>query len=147
MEKWTGAAGICMNSRHELLMVREETSKGESAWTVPTGGVESGETSEQCVIREVAEESGYEASILRKLKVKEGQYENLNIRYEVHYFLVEAIGGNLQIQDPDNSIREIAWKTYEELKCLPLFYPEDRDFIASLLNGSAEERIEDSSII
>lgn len=140
MEKWTGAAGICVNSRNELLMVREETSNGESAWTVPTGGVEPGETNEQCVVREIAEETGYEVSILEKLKVKSGKYENLNIHYEVHYFLVEATGGKMQIQDPDNSVREIAWKTSEEVEALPLYYPEDRSFIAGLMNEAADKR-------
>lgn len=140
MEQWTGAAGICINSRNELLMVREETSNSESAWTVPTGGVEPGETNEQCVVREIAEETGYEVSILGKLKVKSGQYENLNIRYEVHYFLVEAVGGKLQLQDPDNSVREIAWKTREEVEALPLHYPEDRGFIAGLLKEATDKR-------
>lgn len=133
MEKWTGAAGICVNDRNELLMVREEIAGGGSAWTVPAGGVEPPETVEQCAVREMAEETGYLARVQEKLRVKSGEYEHLGIVYEVHYFLMEAIGGQAQLQDPDNLVREIGWKPLQEVKSLPLVYPEDREYLASRL--------------
>lgn len=64
-----------MNAQNELLMVREETTDGASAWTVPTGGVEPGETIEECAIREMAEETGYLVEIVEKLKIKKGEYK------------------------------------------------------------------------
>lgn len=135
--KWIGAAGICVNAQNQLLMVREKTGKGASSWSVPTGGVETGETNEQCAIREMAEETGYAAEIRQKLKVKKGTYEKLGIIYEVHYFLMVIIGGQLQLQDPDQQVMEIAWKSLEELDALPLTYPEDRDFLAGFLQTPA----------
>jgi aminoglycoside 6'-N-acetyltransferase len=136
-----GAAGICVNARKELLMVREDIAGGESAWTVSAGGVEPGETLEQCVVREMAEETGYQVRILEKLRVKSGEYENLGIAYEVHYFQVEATGGEARLQDPDGLVREIAWKPLQEVMSLPLLYPEDRDYLIGRLIALVDNRL------
>jgi hypothetical protein len=61
--------------------------------------------------------------------VKTGSYEELNVTFEVHYFLVIKVGGKRNIQDPDNLIYDIAWKNVEELETLELSFPEDRDFL------------------
>lgn len=141
MEKWVGAAGICVNACNELLMVREDIGDGASAWTVPAGGVEPGETWEQCVVREIAEETGYLVRVREELRVKSGEYENLGIAYEVHYFLVEAIGGQAQLQDPDDLVREIGWKPLQEVMSLPLVYPEDRDYLMGRLNALVDNKL------
>ncbi|WP_341201010.1 NUDIX hydrolase [Planomicrobium okeanokoites] len=133
METWYGAAGICINESSQLLMVLEGETVETQKWSIPTGGLEKGETFEQCVLREIEEETGFTAEILTKLKVKKGVYEHLNIAYEVHYFAVNIIGGEAKIQDPDESILDIAWKPAEELRMLPFSYPEDRDELLSFL--------------
>lgn len=133
MEIWYGAAGICINESSQLLMVLEGETVETQKWSIPTGGLEKGETFEQCVLREIEEETGFTAEILTKLKVKKGVYEHLNIAYEVHYFAVNIIGGEAKIQDPDESILDIAWKPAEELRMLPFSYPEDREELLSFL--------------
>lgn len=133
METWYGAAGICINESSQLLMVLEGETVETQKWSIPTGGLEKGETFEQCVLREIEEETGFTAEILTKLKVKKGVYEHLNIAYEVHYFAVNIIGGEAKIQDPDESILDIAWKPAEELRMLPFSYPEDREELLSFL--------------
>lgn len=134
MEKWLGAAGICCNENNELLMVLETLGK----WTVPTGGKMGHETFEECIIREIAEETGYIAEIAEKLKVKSGTYDDIQIAYEVHYFLVKIIGGTAHIQDPDQLIVDIAWKPEQEVAVLEMNYPEDREYLIEHLkrNGS-----------
>ncbi|MFC3212526.1 NUDIX hydrolase [Planomicrobium okeanokoites] len=133
MGTWYGAAGICINESSQLLMVLEGETVETQKWSIPTGGLEKGETFEQCVLREIEEETGFTAEILMKLKVKKGVYEHLNIAYEVHYFAVNIIGGEAKIQDPDESILDIAWKPAEELRMLPFSYPEDREELLSFL--------------
>lgn len=134
METWYGAAGICVNEHSELLMVLEGTTEEDGKWSIPTGGLEKDETFEECVLREIEEETGYAAEILSKIKVKKGLYEDLNLAYEVHYFAVKIIGGEAKIQDPDELILDIAWKTTEELSILELSYPEDRSELLSFLS-------------
>ncbi|MDN7243053.1 NUDIX hydrolase [Planococcus sp. N028] len=129
MEKWLGAAGICFNDKNELLMVLEGRLEGEGKWSVPTGGVAGNETFEECVVREIGEETGFSVEVIEKLQVKSGIYEGIQIAFEVHYFGVKIIGGKAQIQDPDNLIMDIAWKSKEEVTHLELNYPEDREYL------------------
>ncbi|MDN4607244.1 NUDIX hydrolase [Sporosarcina highlanderae] len=45
MKSWSGSAGICINEQKEMLMVR---SVGTEKWAVPSGGIEVGESPEEC---------------------------------------------------------------------------------------------------
>lgn len=137
METWYGAAGICINESSQLLMVLEGATEETQKWSIPTGGLEKGESFEQCVLREVEEETGYTAEILAQIKVKKGIYEHLNIAYEVHYFTIKVTGGAAKIQDPDELILDIAWKSADELCLLELSYPEDRAELLSFLSVPA----------
>lgn len=131
MEKWTGAAAVCINEKNELLMVKQGSPDEPKRWSVPSGGLENGETLEQCCIREVKEETGYDIQIMQNLFVKKEAI--LGYKIEAHYFLVEVIGGTRSIQDPDNLIYEVAWKTADDLKKLQLSYPDDRELLLELL--------------
>lgn len=129
MQKWFSSSGVCINENGELLMVLQGKPEEKKMWSVPSGGKENNETFEECCVREIEEETGYEVEIVEEIKVKTGSYEELNASFEVHYFLVKNVGGKRNIQDPDNLIYDIAWKNVEELKTLELSFPEDRDFL------------------
>lgn len=132
MNIWKGAAGVCINDQGELLMVLQGKPHEEKKWSVPAGGLETGETIEECCIREMAEETGYIVEVGAKIYVKE-QLGTEYDRVEVHYFQTTIIGGEMKIQDPDGLIYEIAWKSLEELKTLDLGFPEDREFLIRLV--------------
>ena len=134
MKKWCGSSGICINENGELLMVLQGKPAEEKAWSVPSGGKEKNETFEECCVREVKEETGYDVEVVEELKVKNGIYEDISISYEVHYFLVKIVGGERKIQDPDNLIYDISWKTVYELEALELSFPEDKDFLMDCIN-------------
>jgi ADP-ribose pyrophosphatase YjhB (NUDIX family) len=125
MKKWIGSAGVCIENG-KLLMVLQGTPEEEKRWSVPSGGQEHGERSEECCIREVLEETGYLAEIIRPLFVKETEFS------EVSYFEIKIAGGSPVIQDPDGLIYDISWVGAEELKRIPLSFPEDRDFLLKL---------------
>ena len=137
METWYGAAGVCINERSEVLMVLEGETEEGPKWSIPTGGLEDGETFEECVLREIEEETGYTVEILSKIKVKTGTYEDLNIAFEVHYFIAGILGGEAKIQDPDQLILDIAWKSAAELSEIELSYPEDRCELLAFLSEAA----------
>lgn len=132
MNIWIGAAGVCINSEGKLLMVLQGKPHEDKKWSVPAGGLEAGETIEECCIREIAEETGYTAEVGEKIYVKEQVGDEFD-RVEVHYFLATIIGGEMKIQDPDGLIHDIAWKTREDLESLDLGFPEDRKFLLNCL--------------
>ncbi|MFC4408906.1 NUDIX hydrolase [Chungangia koreensis] len=132
MNIWRGAAGVCINERGELLMVLQGKPHEEKKWSVPAGGLEAGETIEECCVREISEETGYIAEVGEKLFVK--SLPGIEFAHvEVHYFFVKILGGEMKIQDPDELIHEIAWKSLDELQELDFAFPEDRDFLIELV--------------
>ncbi|MEK5175669.1 NUDIX hydrolase [Heyndrickxia sp. FSL W8-0496] len=133
MEKWFGAAGICINDNAELLMVLQGKPEEKKTWSIPSGGKEHKETFEECCMREIKEETGYSVEIDEEIKIKKRTYEHLNISAEAHYFLVKIVGGKRNFQDPDNLIYDIAWKTIDEIQTLELTFPEDRDFLINYI--------------
>ncbi|GAA0358431.1 NUDIX hydrolase [Bacillus horti] len=134
MKKWFGSSGVCLNSNGEVLMVLQGKTDEDKTWSIPSGGKEGNETFEECCIREVHEETGYDIKIIKKLKVKEGISEEHNLSYEVHYFLIQVVGGERNVQDPDGLIHDIQWKSVNEIEDLVLSFPEDRDFLMKMFN-------------
>ena len=133
MHEWQGASGVCFNDKGKLLMVLQGKPDEKKTWSIPSGGRENNETYEECCIREIEEETGYKVKIVKELQVKKKSYEEANISIEVHYFLVELVGGTKTIQDPDNLIYEIDWKSLDEIHELELTFPEDRNVLMEYL--------------
>lgn len=138
MFNWKGAAGVCINKENQLLMVLQATDDEEPKWSVPSGGLEGSETFEQCCVREYEEETGLKVEVVSKLQNKNGSIEKFAITYELQYFQVKVVSGELTMQDPDELILDIAWKSLEELDQLKMSYPEDIEFLKSLLEKEVE---------
>ncbi|TMW72853.1 NUDIX hydrolase [Alteribacter natronophilus] len=136
MKKWSGAAGICINEKGELLMVLQGKPEEEKRWTIPSGGIEKGETFEECCVRELWEETGYHVQVTEKINVKQGYQKEYGLSVEVHYFSVRLTGGEKVIQDPDGLIYAIDWKNIEGINNLILSFPEDREFLINFIQNS-----------
>ncbi|WJE51067.1 NUDIX hydrolase [Bacillus cereus] len=134
MKRWIGTAAICVNEKNEILMVLQGKKEEPKRWSVPSGGQEEGETLEECCIREVWEETGYEVKIINKIYEKKGV--TYGVPVHVHYYLVKQIGGFVNIQDPDGLIHEIDWKNINELRDLSLAFPEDYELLVRYINGT-----------
>ena len=128
MNVWFGAAAVCVNDQGNLLMVRNE-GKG---WSVPSGGIEKGETAELCCVREVKEETGYDVAIEKPLFVKDQDIKGIHAT--TYYFEVNVVGGMLTVEDPDESISEVEWKTAEEIEEIVHAYPDDVAYLTNFLN-------------
>ncbi|MGB3100622.1 MAG: NUDIX hydrolase [Psychrobacillus psychrotolerans] len=139
MFSWKGAAGICVNEQNEVLMVLQAAPGEEKKWTVPSGTLEEDETIEECCIREFVEETGFVVKTLDKIHNKNGVISEHGISYSVEYFLVEIISGEITMQDPDEFIHDIAWKSLEEIQTLDLAYPEDIHIIEKVIKNAMDE--------
>ena len=88
---------------------------GEYAW--PGGHLEFGESIEQCIAREIEEETGLSVRPVRPLSLS-----NV-LKYERHYvdiqYLVEYLAGTPEVREPDK-VESWAWYPIDELP-EPLF--------------------------
>ncbi|GLX69178.1 NUDIX hydrolase [Paenibacillus glycanilyticus] len=78
--------------------------------SLPKGKMEPGETVEQTALREIAEETGMIGVIAKPIDQIKYQYHDAHkgtVNKEVHYYLVEAVGGSLQAQVEE--IRGVEW--------------------------------------
>lgn len=135
MANWKGAAGVCINGRNEVLMVLQGPPDEEKKWGLPSGPPEGDETLEQSCIREFYEVTGLEVQIIRSAGVKKDSFDNADVSVELHYFLVEVVGGQLMVLDEDPWIQEIVWQPVGALANLDLADPEETDLIQSLLRN------------
>ncbi|MER2009940.1 MAG: NUDIX hydrolase [Psychrobacillus sp.] len=126
---WNGASAIIIKDNC-VLMIRTIDS---NSWSIPSGGVEDGETVEEACIREVAEETGYEVKIVKALHTKKTIIKEFKVTTQ--YFLCEITGGDIQYKDPDEEIEEISWMNSCEISKLIYTYPEDQEVIEQLLSS------------
>ncbi|MGO4107271.1 NUDIX hydrolase [Paenibacillus sp. YAF4_2] len=78
--------------------------------SLPKGKMEPGETVEQTALREIAEETGLIGAIIKPIDQIKYRYHDPHkgtVDKEVHYYLVEAVGGSLQAQVEE--IRGVEW--------------------------------------
>ncbi|MBP1942515.1 NUDIX domain-containing protein [Cytobacillus luteolus] len=131
MREWMGSAAICINEDKEILMVRGINTY---SWAVPSGGIEDGETPEQCCVREVREETGYEVEIIERLFIKETVIKGIDVK--TYYFKVKKLGESNGIDDPDKTIVETEWMSSSEMKAISHVYPEDLEQLLACLSDN-----------
>ena len=71
--KWMSAGGLVIDARGRIALVRQRSRRGRWQWTLPKGRMDRGETVEAAALREVYEESGLRADIVRPLVLHDGR--------------------------------------------------------------------------
>lgn len=131
----TSAGGIVVRRTPggpELVLGRRRRERDGPTWSLPKGTPDPDETAEQTALREVTEETGLQVRILGPVGdihyrfVRDGR----RIRKTVHYFLMEATGGDLA--DRDHEFEEVRWVPLAEAEALMSFSTE-RDIVARAL--------------
>ncbi|MGB3303058.1 MAG: NUDIX hydrolase [Gordonia sp. (in: high G+C Gram-positive bacteria)] len=89
--------------------------RGRMMWSLPKGHIETGETAEQTAMREVAEETGIEGTIVAPLGKIDYWFvsEGRRIHKTVHHYLLRFTGGELS--DADYEVSAVAWVPLTEL--------------------------------
>jgi len=97
-EHSSGGAVIAL--RDGLPHVALIATRGRTRWGLPKGAVSEGETSEQAALREVLEETGLEAKIIKPLDTIEYYFRvgDTLIKKRVDFYLMEHTGGTMTPQ-------------------------------------------------
>lgn len=123
MEQWIGSAALCINEERKVLLVK---NRDVQQWSLPSGGLEEGETPEQCCLREVFEETGYRISINQRSHIKRAIISSYQV--ETHYFLATC-DERVATATIDSDIDEVKWWSIHEIERLELAFPEDLELI------------------
>ncbi|HEY2763851.1 MAG TPA: NUDIX domain-containing protein [Pseudonocardiaceae bacterium] len=99
-----------------LLLVRRVNEPGAGCWSVPGGRVEAGETDQQAVLREVAEETGLRVAITGRVGSVERPAPHGGV-FDIHDYRCRAISGTLCAGDDADDVR---WCDAAILTGLPL---------------------------
>ncbi|MEO8814104.1 MAG: NUDIX hydrolase [Mycobacterium sp.] len=99
--------------------------RGRMLWSLPKGHIEVGETAEETAIREVAEETGVQGTVLAALGNIDYWFvtDGRRVHKTVHHYLLRFSGGELC--DDDVEVSEVAWVPIRELPSR-LAYADER---------------------
>lgn len=104
-----------------VILVRDDkpyvaliATRKKTRWGLPKGAVAQGETSEQAALREVLEETGLEAEIVRPLDTIEYYFRagDVLIRKRVDFYLMRYVAGELTPQLSE--VDDVEWVDLSE---------------------------------
>jgi 8-oxo-dGTP pyrophosphatase MutT (NUDIX family) len=123
----TSAGGVVTRVRDGRVYIALTREKGLSAYVIPKGGVEPGETLLEAALREIREEAGLSAL---RLITKLGVRERLDVHKErwivAHYFLFVT---DRDFEEPADRANHYdpGWFPLDDLP--ELFWPEQRELL------------------
>lgn len=97
-EHSSGGAVVAIRNGHPHVALI--ATRGKTRWGLPKGAVNQGETAEDAALREVLEETGLTAKIVKPLDTIEYSFRagDTVIQKRVDFYLMEYVGGELQPQ-------------------------------------------------
>ena len=135
VERAYSAGGIVLRDASggpELVLGRRRRESDGATWSLPKGTPDTGESPEETALREVTEETGLEVRILDTVGDVHYRFmrEGRSIDKTVHYYLMEATGGNLA--DHDHEFDEVRWFGLGEAEAI-MSFPTERGIVARAL--------------
>ncbi len=118
------AGGIVLRDGEVALVHRERYDD----WSFPKGKLDPGETFEQAALREVWEETGIRARLVRELAATHYR-DNKDREKVVRYWLMEV--EEAPAFEPNNEVDELRWVTPDEAAAL-LTYDRDRELLQAI---------------
>jgi 8-oxo-dGTP pyrophosphatase MutT (NUDIX family) len=125
----TSAGGLVVDTETgRAAVIGRLDRRGRLLWSLPKGHVEQGETVEQAAVREVAEETGIDSTVVAALGNIDYWFvtEDRRVHKTVHHFLLRAVGGELS--DADVEVTEVAWVPLADLPAR-LAYADERRLV------------------
>jgi ADP-ribose pyrophosphatase YjhB (NUDIX family) len=131
------SAGGLVRSRdgRQALLIGRHDKRGRTLWSLPKGHIETDETPEEAAIREVREETGIEAVIVRHLGTIDFWFmaDGKRIHKTVHHYLMDEVGGVLTAQTAE--VDEVEWFDVDRVVTV-LAYSDERKLIRNTMEGA-----------
>ena len=127
----TSAGGVVVRQGDggaELVLGRRRRERDGATWSLPKGTPNADETIEQAALREVEEETGLQVRIVAPIGPIEYYFvqSGTRIHKTVHYYLMEAVGGDLRLHD--HEFDEVRWVSRGDARTLMTF-PTEREVV------------------
>lgn len=128
------AGGVVVQRVADRIQVALVGNSQRDTWYLPKGGLDKGETIEQAAVREVVEETGLDVRVVRPIRAIFYWFNARGARVHktVHYFLMEAIGGDFSRRDTEND--RAAWFDLAEALTL-MSYDNEADVVRESTDG------------
>ena len=129
-----GVGGVVINESNEILLVRDRIHTARSIYKLPGGMLEEGDTLEDGVEREVWEETGIKAKVIKMVSVLNSHPYRFNKSNMYIVFQLEALSSEIEIIDT-HEIEKALWMP------LDIFFAhvEMSDFQKDLVNATLKE--------
>jgi 8-oxo-dGTP pyrophosphatase MutT (NUDIX family) len=123
----------------EVVVGARRRERNGLTWVLPKGTPNTSESLEETALREVAEETGLKVRIVARIGAIEYFFvsDGTRIHKTVHFFLMEATGGDLG--GHDHEFESVRWLPIAEAESL-LTHDTERSMVAraaAILGGSA----------
>ncbi|OBA06344.1 DNA mismatch repair protein MutT [Bacillus subtilis] len=125
-----GAFVIVTNEKHQILLVKR---KDVPLWDLPGGKVDPGETAEAAGLREVLEETGYNAVLSAKI----GVYQRPKFQDEQYVFAGNITGGRAIVIGMETA--DMKWFSLQRLPLLMV--PNRKRQISDFMNGDRDVHV------
>lgn len=134
------AGGVVVQRVADRIQVALVGNSVRGTWYLPKGGLAKGETIEQAAIREVLEETGLDVDLIRPVKAIHYWFNarGTRIHKTVHYFLMEATGGDFSRRDTEND--RAAWFDLEE-GLAAMSYENEADVVREATADYVDRRV------
>jgi 8-oxo-dGTP pyrophosphatase MutT (NUDIX family) len=116
----------------ELVLGMRRPDGRHPVWSLPKGTPDGDETPAETALREVNEETGLEVRILDTIGDIHYRFvrDGWRIDKTVHYYLMEAVGGDLTHHD--HEFDEVRWFEIGEAEAV-MHFPTERDIVVRAL--------------
>ena len=126
-----GVGAVVMNDKNEILMVRDRIHTSHSIYKLPGGMLEHANSLEEGVLREVWEETGIKAKLIKMVSVLNSHPYRFNKSNMYIVFHLEALSLEINVIDT-HEIEKAFWMPLEEF----FTHEEMSDFQKDLVNAT-----------